>query len=223
VTFVCRRTDDSRNVNIVLRHDFETDITVGYLLSEGSTIIHHALLGIPQQFRIQAHPLLVPFLIAELMLAVVSIHQNHLDRDVFEIEKATGFGGYSVATSDIGPQDYRNLSKDLGRVATRFAREKARLLALKAMYEFCSRQLKSYRSWIPTYKWENYAETTRTLVERAEYTASHMENLLFYRGIEMRLEVQQNVVSRGCVTKFLAGIDYQLPDIQSHSPRRQQD
>jgi hypothetical protein len=79
-------------------------------------MIYPALLGIPQQFRIQAHPLLVPFLMVELMLVAMSTHQNYSDHSIFEIEKATGFNGYSVAKSDV-TQDYRKLSKDLGKAA----------------------------------------------------------------------------------------------------------
>lgn len=193
VMFVCRRTDDSRNVNIVLRHDFETGITVGYLLSEGSAVIYPALLGIPQLFRIQAYPPLVPFLTVELMLAAVSTYQNYSDHSIFEIEKATGFNGYSVAKSEV-TQDYRKLSKDLGKAVVFFAHEKARLLTLKAMYELCSRQLKSFQPWIAKDKWDKYAEPTKALLERAEYTASHIEHLLYYRGAEIRLQALQNVV-----------------------------
>jgi hypothetical protein len=195
VVFVCRRSDDSRNVSIALRHDFEADITVGYLLSEESAMIHPALLGIPRQFRIQAHPLLVPFLMVELVLAAVSTHLAQSDHSIFDIEKATGFNSYSIAKSDAGPQDYRKVSKDWGKAALFFAREKARLLSLKTKYEFYSRQLKSCQSWIPKDKWENYAESTKILLERAEYTASHIEHLLYYRGLDMRLQAQQNVVS----------------------------
>jgi hypothetical protein len=158
------------------------------------TRIHHALLEIPQQFRILAHPLLVPFLIEEQMLADASKDQYASDRSIFRIEDATGFNSYVVDESDLGPQDYRKLSKDLGDAATFFAHAKARLLALKAMHDFCSRQLTSCQSWIPTDKWENYAEPTRILLERAEYMTSQIEHMLTYRGQEMRLQVQQNIV-----------------------------
>lgn len=180
---------------MVLRHDFETDITVGYLLSQQYSKIHHGLLGIPQQFRTLAHPLLVPFLIGEQILEQASIEQDSVDDDLIDIEMATGFNDYSLNEHDGGPQDYRKLSKGLGAAASKYAQLKSRLSAFKAMYEFLSRELKSYQSWIPKDKWQIYMKSTRALVKRAEYTASHIEHLLMYRGLEMRLQVQQNVVS----------------------------
>jgi hypothetical protein len=195
VILVCNRTIARSTVSIVVRHDFETEITKGYIFSEMTTMIHHALLGIPQQFQGLTHPLLVPSLIVELMLSAASGLQASIDDDLADIARATGFHdgeGYEFIG---GLQDYRQISKDLGRVATRFAFAKSRILGIKATHEFCSRNLRSCESWIPEDKWDNYRESTRILLERSEYVASHIEHLLMYRCIEMRLQVQQSVVS----------------------------
>lgn len=200
MVFVFRRTWSRSTIATVVRHDFETNITVGFIFSDAQARIHHALLGIPQQFRILAHPLLVPFLIGEHMLAEASIIQDVIDEDIIDIEKATGFNNYALTTSNIGLQDYRQLSKKLGYSASFFAYQKARLLALEATHKFCSQQLISWQSWIPKDKWEIYTEPTRILLERAEYTASQIGHALLYRGLEMRLQVQQNVVSINTVS-----------------------
>ncbi len=198
VIFVSKRSDHSCNITLVLRHDFEMDITVGYILSDKHSPIYHALLGIPQQFRVQTHPLLVPFLIVEQMLAEASWDGNYAENDIFKIEKATGHS-YSLP-SDVSSQDFRNLSKDLGRAATYFALLRSRILAFKATHELFSRQLNSSQSWVPKDKWANYVEPTRILAERAEFTASHIEHLLLHRGLEMRLQAQQNLVRTYIVT-----------------------
>jgi hypothetical protein len=127
-----------------------------------------------------------------------------VDRMITDIEDGTGFNDYDAIESDSGQsdsfQDYRALSRDLGKAASKFASTKTAVLGIKAMYEFLSQELKSYQSWIPEEKWQDYTESTRTLIERTGYTASHIEHLLLYRGIEMRLQVQQSVVRINSLT-----------------------
>lgn len=160
--------------------------------------MHHVLLRIPTQFRALMHPLLIPVLIGEQMLEEATFDLDTVDSMIADIEEGTGFNDYAPIEPDSGQsdcfQDYRALSRNLGKVASKFAGTKSAILGIKAMYEFLSQELKSYQSWIPEEKWQDYTESTRTLIERAGYTTSHIEHSLLYRGIEMRLQVQQSVV-----------------------------
>jgi len=199
VIFVFKSTFAECAFITILRHDFETATTVGYLLSSTTAPVHHILLGIPAQFRALTHPLLVPNLTVEQMLEEATFTLAFVDSMITDIEDGAGFNDYNAIESDSGQsdsfQDYRALSRDLGGAASKFAYLKSRILTVKAMHKFLSQELKSHRSWIPEEKRQDYTESTRTLIERAGYKASHIEHLLLYRGIEMRLQVQQSVVS----------------------------
>jgi hypothetical protein len=197
VTFVCRRGYDASSIGTVLHHDFETGTTVGYILSHPKFSIHDALLGVPEQFRFQTHPLLIPLLMVERMLGHTSREYDDVECDVSDIEDATGFHGfYEHTIPNNGNADYRQLAKQLGRCTSRTAFCRSQILAAKLVNELCLRDLKSCQSWIPEDKWQDYKETTARLVERAEYNASNIEHALLFRGLEMRLQAQQNVVSK---------------------------
>lgn len=60
VILVCRSMNSLFTISSILRHDFETGITVGYISSRNEFRIHDALLGIPQQFLLWNHPLFDP-------------------------------------------------------------------------------------------------------------------------------------------------------------------
>lgn len=197
--FVCKRTFAPDTVSTVVRHDFETATTTGYLFSDKNLPIHYALLEIPIHFRSITHPLLVPILTGVQMLEEATFGAVYVNDMLADIEGSTGFHDWESVRSgtDAGHHgDYRALSRDLGRTASKFALLKSSILSIRAMHEFLSRELKSYRSWIPEENWKDYSESTKTLNERLDYMASHIEYLLLYRGIETRLQVQQSVVSR---------------------------
>lgn len=184
-------------ISSTLRHDFKTGITVGYISSRTEFRIHDAILGIPQQFLLGNHPLLIPLLMMERMLQEPSRDYGLNDQAIYDIEVATGFHGFSGVIPDgHDDPDCRQLAKQLGKAAGQYGFAKARLSAIMLVHEFCLRELKSCQSWIPKDKWQNYKEATAKLVERAEYSASHINHLLGYRALEMRLQVQQNVVSK---------------------------
>jgi hypothetical protein len=159
----------------------------------------------------------------ELMLEVCSVEQFGTHRNLNKIEYGTGFHSNGLwAESDKHPQDYRKISKDLGRVASDIAFVKSKILGVKFLHEFCSQHLKSCPSWIPKAKWENYSESTRILLERVEYTTGHIESLLIFCGLEMRLQVQQNVVSIDNMAVILDSIDraYQIFNLIAQEDNR---
>jgi hypothetical protein len=204
VIIVCKRMQSRGLISTTLRHNFESGITTGYIVSHPWHTIHDALLGVPEQFRYQNHPLLIPLLMVERMLKEMAEDYEDNDANVHQIEKSTGFNNYTGREDDYQSVDYRQLAKRLGKTASHYAFTKTSLMAVKLSHEFCLQQLKSCQSWIPEDKWKDYRETTARLVERAEYNASHIEHMLVYRGLEMRLQAQQNVVSERCCPAVLS-------------------
>lgn len=134
----------------------------------------------------------------ERMLKEPSRDYTLNDKAIKDVEIATGFHGFTgVISDDRGPDSTnRQLAKQLGKAASNYGFARTRLSATMHVHEFCLRQLNSCQSWIPEDKWQNYKGVTGKLVERAEYSASHINHLLGYRGLEMRLQTQQNVVSK---------------------------
>jgi hypothetical protein len=104
----------------ILRHDFDTGITVGYISSRNEFRIHDTLLRIPHHFRRYNHPLLIPLLIVERMLKEPSSDYDLNDQAIYEVEVATGFHSFTgVTTKDPNP-DYRQLAKQLGKAASSY-------------------------------------------------------------------------------------------------------
>jgi hypothetical protein len=109
---------------------------------------------------------------------------------IYEVEVATGFHSFSKVILDNGDPDYPQLAKQLDKAASNYAFARTRLSTIVLVHEFCLQQLNSCQSWILKNKWQNYREVTAKLVPRAEHSTSHVNHLLGYRGLEMRLQVQ---------------------------------
>jgi hypothetical protein len=158
-----------------------------------------------------------------MMLESTLVDRNEVALGLQEIENATGFKQHETPSEYAGiPRDYRQVSKNLGRVGALYAFSQTRLLAIKLMNDFCLRQLTSCQSWIPKGKWRKHKEVTNALVERTEYNSSHIQHMLIYQGLEMRLQTQQNVASTTILPKVIVNTYQAMPGIQPHSSRRQQ-
>src|SRR5271154_3032523 len=95
VILVCRSMNSLYTICSIIRHNFETGITVGYISSRTEFRIHDTLLGIPQHFRLHNHPVLIPLLMMERMLKEPSRDYGVNDQAIYEVEVATGFHSFS--------------------------------------------------------------------------------------------------------------------------------
>jgi hypothetical protein len=150
----------------------------------------------PSRFADTPHPLLVPVLMHEVALEHLTWNLHRSDNALENIEAQSGFNDYEKMSSS-GQTDYRPQIERLGRVTHGFAYDQVRLRNAELMNQFLRQQVSSIQTWLPDEHRQAQLNTINiALQERLEFLRSTIQHLQLYKGLEKRLQVRQNVVSR---------------------------
>jgi hypothetical protein len=177
-----------------LRYDYASNTTLGYVYSSTPLEIRPDLELIPAEFAKCPHPLLVPIFIHELLLHHLIQNLDFLHRSLRHTEAKTGFSDYGMELGGSRDRDYGSEIERLGCISDGFANDQVRVNNARIVNEFIRLQLSSIDKWLPEHH-RRLAPYTTALYERSEFLWSTIQHMKMYRGLEMRLQSRQSVVS----------------------------
>ena len=97
LVFVYHRSNNDGTISAVLKYDFETNITVGYVLLGPRISADEVHAAIILHFLSFPHPLVIPTTIAELTAADLLREMTLVHLGLAKIEQDTGFGDWKDA------------------------------------------------------------------------------------------------------------------------------
>lgn len=183
---------DEYTLTTVTRYDPETNITAGYILSGTLSEIYRSLLGIPEQFATCDHPLLTPILMVEQTLETFAAAIEEVNGSLYLVEHSTGLEFYRELKN--GP-NYQEAAQLLNFECRRFAYLRTVLLTVELKHTFLAEQLEYFNSLTSHPRYQELKSKTAALSQRLAYSQSNIEHFKVYKGLEMRYQAQQILVS----------------------------
>jgi hypothetical protein len=191
--FVCRAPIRNTAVTSVVRYDPDSNTTMGYILSGSASEIHFALMAIPTQFDTCEHPLLIPVLMTEQFMEVLSTVIYGIRGRLNAVERIS-----EKFISSSKPADrmyYKDTAHWLSNETRSFALCKAQMHACTLRNIFLEQQLNTLDTWMPTALLQDLQKSTSLLKQRIAYNRSNIEHLKVDSGVEIRLEALKTLVS----------------------------
>jgi hypothetical protein len=189
--FICRAPIRNTAVTSIVRYDPDSNTTVGYILSGSASEIHFALLTIPTQFDICEHPLLIPVLMTEQFMEVLSTVIYGIKGRLNAVERISK--NYIESSADRG---YCSRTAEwLSNETRSFALCKAQMHACTLRNIFLEQQLDILGTWMPIALLQDLQKSTSLLKQRIAYNRSNIEHLKVDSGVEIRLEALKTLVS----------------------------
>ncbi len=198
--FICRAPIRNTAVTSVVRYDPNSNTTVGYILSGSASEIHFALVAIPTQFDICEHPLLIPVLMTEQFMEVLSTVIYGIRGRLNATERiAEEF----ISSSKPADRNYfKRTAHWLSRETRSFALCQAQVYACILRNNFLEQQLEILDTWMSPALVQDLKENTLLLKQRVAYNRSNIEHLKVDSGIDIRLEALKTLV-RGSLVETL--------------------
>jgi hypothetical protein len=199
IVFVCRAPVRNTAVTSIVRYDPGSNITVGYILSGSASEIHFSLLAIPTQFDICEHPLLIPVLMTEQFMEVLSTVIYGIRGRLNARERISE--NYISSSKPADRMYFKVAARWLSDETRKFALCQAQMHACILRNTFLEQQLDTLDTWMSPALRKHLQKSTSLLKQRIAYNRSNIEHLKVDSGVEIRLEALKTLVRVSIVEK----------------------
>lgn len=148
------------------------------------------------QFLDCPHPLLLPILMIDYGIDLIMEYLMASEERLIQVETQTGFAAIIPGLPQPTTTDYQDLVRSLGEQHSFYSSNETAIKSLQLSLDVARTGLRNMDDTLPRACKDTLQKSSSKLRQRIEYLANALEHARIFGNFSMRLQAQQQVVSR---------------------------